>query len=221
MSKVGVAEAAEELGVSPRRVRQMLAHGLLRGERVGRAWVIDRSALRQIGDRRPEVGRPWRSASAWALLALANGEDIAVSASERSRARLRLESGLARSVGRLSARAQRRDFYAHPAVVRRLADSSDVVRSGVSAASEYDLDVVASDLFEGYVRASVAPALIERFALEQGAERPTVIMRVVEDDVWPFGDDQAVVPLPVVAVDLLEAEDGRSRRAGAALLERL
>ena len=69
MSMLGVAEAAVELAVSPRRVRQMLADGVLAGERVGRAWVIDANDLRQVGHRRPEVGRPWSPASAWAVLA--------------------------------------------------------------------------------------------------------------------------------------------------------
>ena len=53
---LGVAEAAEELGVSARRVRQMLADGVLDGERVGRAWIIDREQLRRVAGLRPEVG---------------------------------------------------------------------------------------------------------------------------------------------------------------------
>ena len=221
MSKLGVIEAADELGVSPRRVRQMLADGIVSGQRVGRAWVIDRSALDELRDRRPEVGRPWRAASAWVLLALANGEDIEVSAVERSRARRRLESGLARLVGRLGARARRRRFYAHPSVIDRLASSSDVVRSGVSAADEHELDLVAGDLFEGYVRESAICGLVERFALDEDAERSNVLFRVVDDDIWPFRADEVVASTPVVAVDLLEAGDDRSRRAGAALLEQL
>jgi len=69
MSMLGVAEAAAELGVSPRRVRPMLADGVLAGERVGRAWVIDFNDLEHVEHHRPEVGRPWSPASAWAVLA--------------------------------------------------------------------------------------------------------------------------------------------------------
>ena len=47
-----------------------------------------------------------------------------------------------------------------------------------------------------------------------------MVLRVVNDGLWPFGPDEAVAPLPVVAVDLVEVGDGRSRRAGE-LVKRL
>lgn len=221
MSLVGVAEAAEELGVSQRRVRQMLADGSLAGERVGGAWVVDQKASHGLSRRRRSVGRPWHAASAWAVLALLNGEEIDASPVERSRARRRVDAGLRHSVERLAARAVVKHFYAHPAVLERLADSPGVVRSGVSAAGEYDIDVIASAVFEGYASASSLAGLVEQYALEQGAERSNVILRIVEDDVWPFRSGESVASGPVVAVDLLDADDERSRRAGAALLERL
>ncbi len=45
MDPVAVAEASNVLGVSPRRVRQMLADGQLAGSRIGRQWLIDRADL--------------------------------------------------------------------------------------------------------------------------------------------------------------------------------
>ena len=57
--------------------------------------------------------------------------------------------------------------------------------------------------------------------MEERSERANVVFRVVEDQSWPFPEGAVVAPPAVVAVDLLESEDGRSRRAGAELLQRL
>ena len=57
--------------------------------------------------------------------------------------------------------------------------------------------------------------------MEERSERANVVFRVVKDQSWPFPEGAAVAPPAVVAVDLLESEDERSRRAGAELLQRL
>ncbi len=216
---VGVAEAAAELGVSPRRVRQMLADGAIVGERVGRAWVIDAGRLREARGRRREVGRPWSSNSAWAVLMLADGESPDLSPVQRSRARKRLAHGLDRVAGRLGARAKQRRFYAHPGVLDRLASASQVVRSGISAAGEHGVDLVAAAGFEGYVRAGDLDGIVSRFGLDDEAARPNVLLRVVDDGVWPFQAGQCSPGSAVVAVDLAESDEPRSRRAGVELLE--
>ena len=216
---LGVADAAAELGVSPRRVRQMLAKGVLAGEHVGRAWVIDAEQLRQFEHRRPEVGRPWSPMSAWAVLALADGEEPDLSPVERSRARKRLAQGLAGVASRLGARAERQWFYAHPGVIDRLAEAPQVVRAGISAAAEHGADLVAGDGFEGYVRVGDLDEFVSRFGLDDQAARPNVLLRIVRDVAWPFQRGQGSAGRAVVAVDLLESDDPRARRAGAELLE--
>jgi excisionase family DNA binding protein len=218
MSMLGVAEAAAELGVSPRRVRQMLADGVLDGERVGRAWVIGSDQLRQAGHRRPEVGRPWSSASAWAVLALADGGKPVLSPVERSRARKRLAEGLDSVARRLGSRADRRSFYAHPSVLDRLADVPGVVRAGASAAPVHGADLVVGEGFEGYVRAGELDGLVSQFGLDGQAARPNVLLRVVDDAVWPFQPGQESAGRAVVAMDLLESDEPRTQRAGAELL---
>ncbi len=219
MSVVGVVDAAEQLEVSPRRVRQLLASGDLPGQRVGRSWVIDRADVQDL--RRGGVGRPWSAASAWAVLDLAAGQDPELSPVERSRARKRLaDHGLGGLVDQLRARAERRKMYAHPSALGRLGAESGVVRGGVSAVSEYNVDLIAGEEAEVYVRARNMSDLVDRYALDVESERPNVIVRVVDDDDWPFDDDARVAPWPVVAMDLLDARDERSRRAGFELIER-
>ena len=221
MGLMGVSDAATELGVSRRRVRQMLASGTIVGQRVGNAWIIERSALRSSRRRRSAVGRPWQPQSAWSLLAIASGRDVDLTPSQRSRARRRLDAGLVGCLPQLSARATQRLFYAHPSILPLLKDEPDVVLSGVSAAGHYRLDIVVVNHFEGYVPAAVLPALVKRFALDENAARPNVTLRTVVDHLWPFGSDEEVAPVAVVAVDLLEADDDRTWRAGAQLLQSL
>lgn len=220
MTVIGVNRAAEELGVSSRRVRQMLADGDLQGERVGRAWVIERPAIEDLMNRRPEVGRPWRAEAAWALLALANGQEIDVSPVDRNRIQRRLDDGVEAHVGRLRVRAAERRLYAHPSVLDSILSSARVVRSGVSAGVEYSIDLISNGEAEGYVRLSDLDGLIEQFAVDESSDRPNLLLRVVDDNIWPFNDSHSVAPRVVVAVDLMGSSDERSRRAGRELLAR-
>ena len=74
---------------------------------------------------------------------------------------------------------------------------------------------MASDFLEAYVPAARIAAIINRYGLDPDAERPNVILRIVDEAVWPFAPGMDVASRSVVAVDLLEADDERSRRAGA------
>lgn len=218
MSVIGVSEAASALGLSARRVRQMLADGSLAGERVGRAWIIDSEQLRRVENGRSAVGRPWNPASAWAVLALVDGEELKLSPVERSRAKKRLAQGLEVVAGRLAARAGQHWFYGHPSVLVRLAGASHVVRGGVSGAADHGGDLVVGEAFEGYVRLGDLDELVSQFGLEAHAARPNVLLRVVDDSAWPFVADQGVASRAVVAVDLFESLDQRSRRAGEEMM---
>jgi len=222
MDVVSVVEAAEYLDLSPRRVRRMLADELLAGRQIGREWAVERRSLESLRRHRGPVGRPWRAASAWAVLAIADGNGSDLSPVDRSRARHRLaEQGLSGLVPRLGARAEMRRFYGHPSVLGPLAAEPDVVRSGASAAADQGADIVASGFLEAYVPKARIASLINHYALDPDAERPNVILRVVDDAVWPFAPEAEVAPRPVVAIDLLEADDERSRRAGADLARKL
>jgi len=216
-----VEQAAEKLEVTSRRVRQMLADGTLEGQRVGAVWVIDERALWLAAQRRRAAHRPWNPSSAWAVLALADGAEPGCTPAQRSRARRRLAAGLANLVGPLASRAHSRWFYAHPSVVSRLAARPGIVRTAASASPEYHLGLVGSWPLEAYLRQSDLEVILDEEAMEERTERFNLLLRVVEDRIWPFGQGSEVAPRPVVAVDLLESDDERARRAGAELLGRL
>ncbi len=86
---------------------------------------------------------------------------------------------------------------------------------------EHALGIVGSGPLDAYLKSSDLQAIRDAFVMEERSERANVVFRVVEDQFWPFPEGAAVAPPAVVAVDLLESEDERSRRAGTELLQRL
>ena len=56
MKLISTAEAAKRLGVTPSRVRAMIARGRLKAMRIGIMWLIDPKDLDAVKDRK--VGRP-------------------------------------------------------------------------------------------------------------------------------------------------------------------
>jgi len=216
----GISEVAEELGLSARMVRNLVAHGQLPGERVGRSWVINDSDLRRFQERRRPSGRPWQPSSAWALLAqVASDLEVEISPVQRSRARQRLaDVGIAGLLPQLRNRAIEHRYYAHPSALRRIADEPGVVLAGVSAAPHVGADLIdiANEL-DVYVDEAQVQRLVQKYALEANSDRPNLFARVVRDRDWPFPAGMRVAPLAVVAVDLLEHGDPRASRAGRVL----
>ena len=220
MAFVGVQEAARRIGVSPRRVRQMIADGKLPARRVGRAWAIGEHAVKPSA-RRP-AHRPWKPVSAWAVLAAADSGHAPqqMPAYERHRARKRAAQGLRAVVDCLSERAVRRSFYVHPADVSRILAVPSAVRAGPSAAADHGIDLVGGGPAEAYVPESAMDSIAAAYRIEERPERPNLILRVVADADWPFPDGAEVAPLAVVAIDLLESDDERARRAAEQILDR-
>ena len=218
---MAVAEAASELGVSDRRIRQMLADGRLPGERAGRSWVLDELAVQEFAKSRSGAGRPWKPSSAWDVLAMAEGSRVPISPVDRHRAQKRLELGIGSILGQLANRAERHWFYAHPSVLEAILEHPRFVATGISALASNHIDLVIADQIEGYAPKSELAGLIDQFALDSESERPNALLRVANDDCWPFAPRQRHAPTPVVAIDLLDSADERSRRAGRDLLNRL
>jgi len=55
---VSAEQAAKELGVSPRRVRQFLKDGRLLGTKLGHYWLIDKGDLAYFKSLSRKPGRP-------------------------------------------------------------------------------------------------------------------------------------------------------------------
>ncbi len=55
---VTLPEAAQEIGITPGRLRQMLRAGELEGEKVGPVWVIPRSEVERLKNTPRTTGRP-------------------------------------------------------------------------------------------------------------------------------------------------------------------
>ncbi|MEN3360473.1 MAG: hypothetical protein V7637_4455 [Mycobacteriales bacterium] len=228
MEYVSVADAAQSLGVSSRRVRQLVDEGNLGGQRIGGRWIIDRNELDRRRQSSPPSGRPLSSVSAWhvlAALAEANDELELLSPPLRSRARSRaarlrrLPSDIAGRVWQstLRRRASLHEFYAHPSVLNALLSDPQIVRSGISAAHDHGADLMVVGGAEGYVRARDVSTVVERYALNP-ASRPDANVWLHTVDAggdWLFG--RRVAPTAVVAADLLERDDARDRWAGAKL----
>lgn len=58
MEIVGVTSAAEEIGISTNRVRELIHLGKLPAQKVGREWAITRKDLEAFKARERPVGRP-------------------------------------------------------------------------------------------------------------------------------------------------------------------
>jgi excisionase family DNA binding protein len=218
---LSVNDVSSRLGVSPRRVRQLLESCELRGDRLGRQWVIQEADLRRFDARSYPRGRRWEPESAWLALAEASNIHISSSAHQRSRVRKRLrDESILGVYPCLGSRAVNLRYYAHPSVIERMKGDDRLVLGGVSAASVAGADLMPnSDEFEAYVSSFEEAAIVQRYALDAEAARPNVLLRVVADDLWPFLEGVKSAPRLVVAVDLLDHEDERVRRAGMELAE--
>lgn len=213
-----VREAANRLGVSPRRVRA-LARKQLAAEPSSRLLLIDSAAVERRVQTRQPPHRLLEPANAWALLGLASGHDAlmpsltAVSPSALSRLRGRLRGAkLQDLVPLLRKRAEVRWLRADDADLGAIAAEPGVVATGASVAREYGFDIVAPGTVELYVRSNSAASLTRHYALEPNA-RANVVLHVI-DSTWPFDVEVARAPALVAAVDLADSPDQRTARAG-------
>ena len=229
MSDLSVAEAAQCLQVSPRRVRALLEDGRLEGRQVAGRWLLSSRNVERRQQIAPQAGRPLSRASAWRVLAVVAHADDALgelAAPMRSRARARaaeLRRCQPADIPRhwqlvLGSRARITEFYAHPSVLKDLLDDPKIVRSGISAAHDHGADLMVVGGAEGYIRSRDLPQLQARYALnpDSGAHA-NVRLHVVEGDEASWLFSQRVAPAAVVAADLVERETPRDRAAGVKL----
>lgn len=206
---LSAADAAERLGVVPSRVRALAKAGQLHGRKVGRQWVFSASDVDRWASRRKAVGRPFSGAAALGLLFEISGESAGwldrVARWKVLHAQAATDPDLL--VARSAGRADRIERRAHPSDLPRILSEPGVVRSGVSAASDHGIDLLAPGVIEVYVDRRRAGDLIRRYPLIP-SEEPNVILHAV--DVPSAVADRSVMPLGVVVVDLLESGEPRA-----------
>lgn len=221
--------AARLLGVTARRVRQMLDEGdLVRAAR----GLVDATSVEhhrvRTGERRRT--RAWAEHTAWGAIALLS--DVFpdwLGATQVSRLRGALhEVSVLDLVTRTRDRAVPRTYRAHPAAVHRfrddvvLTDSSalglvDGIGGGEVALSGFNAGA-APDRIRGYYPASHLDAAVRLFGLQ---EEPTgnVIVRATDFDI-AIVRDLAATKLPVLtALDAATSLDPRERGMGLGTLQ--
>lgn len=214
-------EAAERLGLTPGRVRELIVSGALPASRIGNRYVLRREDVEERQDHRPGTGRPYSPRRAWALILLASGltppgiDPVTLSKLRR----LLRERDFWSTRSRFAARAERRDLRAHSSDLARLEAEPDLVMTGPRVARAAGLDLVAPDAaLEAYVDEHLAHRLTSRYRLRP-ADRPNVVLRVVPPDVWAELKGRPA-PAPAVALDVAEDRDPRSQAAARVFLAR-
>ncbi len=216
---MSVREAAEELNVDARQVRNLIAHKVLDAQRIGRAWLVDAGSVRARAARQVPPGRPPSPVRAWQVLGVlshalrpeASG-DVEI---EERWVRYQLANLLAHAPGPqgwdtwLRNRGKARRVWFHPSARARLGEDPRVARSHLS--DLLGLSVEGSDRF--YVSADDVDAVIADHhgrELEPGDDAPDALsLMVVAGEVRGWRDLVAAAGV----VDLVEDRDARLRHA--------
>jgi excisionase family DNA binding protein len=220
-SYLTVAQAAQRLGISARRVNHLVGAGDLRSSQLGAITVIPAADVERRRSLKPGDGRRLTTSNAWGVLALASGERPPwLAADTRYRlGRLLAKHGLLNLRARLVERGEQQAFRAHPSLLRAIREDPALMLSGVTAAAELRLGLLAGDTVDAYVDERALATLIARYGLRVSQE-PNVILRMVHSFMpsWP---PSHVAPRAAVALDLIEQDDPRIRQVGTELLGRL
>lgn len=212
MVQLSVPDAANQLNVSPQRVRAMLRGGVLRGEQLGGRWLVDAASLNAAGK---PPGRPFSERVAWGLINVVEGNvAIELAPSERSRLKSRWNAMLdsddcVRSLSAAMARRAERSRWSAPDPAGLLEDDRFVP----SGKSDPRSGISAGDYAEGYVQESDFEDLVADHLLVPARGPENVLLRKVHRPV--------PMPLPwlVVAADLADG-DAREAQQAELLLEK-
>lgn len=217
---LSVADAAVRLGVVPSRVRTLAEAGQLRGRKIGRQWVFSATEIDRWAGRRRVGGRPLSKSASLGLLFELSGESadwldrVARWKVLHSQAAGDPDILAARSAGR----AERIERRAHPSDLPRMLAEPGVVRSGISAASDHGIDLVAPGVIEVYVDQQLAKDLIWRYSLVDSGEANVILHAV---DIPGVLEGRDVMPMGVAIVDLLESGEPRASAAARRAWHRL
>jgi hypothetical protein len=193
-----LADAADLLGVSVERVRQLVVGGQLPGQRFANVWVIPKDAIAARRHSPGVRGRPLGSLRAWQEI-LAGPID------------LQRPGRYQRRANAVRCEMSRADADALPELVGALL-------GGVGAAIAFGEQLALDDSVDVYLPAKSFRGLDARVALVPDAAG-RVALRVVDDDAWHLIPKGAFAPQNAVALDLLESGDPRHWIVGEHLVD--
>ena len=215
MALLTTQQAAERIGVSVRHVQRLVAGGDL--EAIGTDRIDADSVAQWLAQRQGRRLRAWEEPTAWAAVALLEGEPAPwLGQAQRSRLRSVLSGTTAMELaGRTRKRAEVRRFHAHPRALGHL--TRDVVESG-STQGVGGLAAV-TDRLDAYIDASALHRVVQRYRLGPDPAG-NVTLRATDmalDVVAGLADGRRHV---LAALDLAGSTDTRERTAGHRILDR-
>ena len=226
---LSVREAAEQLGISGARVRQLISADSLPARRSSAGWLVGADA---VADRRGSVraGRPPSPRTAWAILCVLSSA-LAPNAAKppgcmvgdrrlRHHA-LQLLSAMpdpADDPGRwrmlLASRGRAERMWAHPGLLSKLCSDDRISVGGDSAAVHVGEGLSRTGLCDLYVAGSDVKDIVAGYRLRSdpdGLVRLHVVPQGVPRELIPGG--RGIVLPAVGAADLLDENDPRARRS--------
>lgn len=195
---VPLAEAADLLGMSVERVRQLVVGGQLPGQRFANVWVVPKDAIAARRHSPGVRGRPLGPQRAWQEI-LAGPIDLQRPGRYQRRANV------------IRCEMSRADADALPEQVGALL-------GGVRAAISFGEQLAPDDNVDLYLPAKSFRGLDAQIAFVPDAAG-RVALRVVDDEAWHLIPNGALAPRNAVALDLLESGDPRHWIAGEHLVD--
>jgi hypothetical protein len=201
----------------------MAVNGQLSAAKLGDRWFVERSAVARRRIEGSHGGRRFSPRNAWALIALASGQDMdGVDPSVRSRLKRALSlEGFEKLRPRLARRAEALSFKAHLGEVPYLLEDPELVRSGISVVGDYKFGLVSGREVDGYLPKNKLKKFVASHALEPAGIEGNVRLRLVPKEAWQFLQGKRVAPRVAVALDLAEELDPRSVEAGRRVLREI
>jgi hypothetical protein len=221
-------EASRRLGVSVQRLRQLITSGDIYAERHGHVWAIDpRSVTDYDQRRRPTAGRSLSPTMAWAAMlsnfGTAIDDDLTTAFDLHGTERSRLTNLSTRQPDDWRWLAHRRAatkrFDTFDAYLDRIESRNDVVRTGVSAIADHQVDLVVHERhLDVYVAATVAAEIVTTMRLEPRSTGNLTLRSIPEIEEAGYIMNRRSMPRSVIAVDLLDDTDERTARTGSDMI---
>lgn len=233
---IEVAEAAEDLAVSPRQVRRLVEAGVLPARRLRSRWLVWGEAVRDRARGATSPGRPVSAGMAWMLLGVvdraltraagggadsAAGVDLSGVADRQVRYRIRRSLAQAPTAEQwrrwLRRRARLRRVWVHPGVLDRLAEDPRLRPGGGFAAAARGLGIAAAPPNRFYVASDDVAGVLRDYRAHDDPNGTVELMIVPAEGSAPLllppGEP---VPVAVALADMLDSRDARERHAAEA-----